>query len=94
MKYKIVNKFRFFTVLTVIAVVASIVFFTVIADAANSSDITLTTVSIEKGDTLWGLAQEYAGDNVDLRDYINQVIHINRLKSVNIHPGQIILLPQ
>jgi LysM repeat protein len=71
-----------------------IILFTTIVDAKDNCETKLVSVSIEKGDTLWRLASRYAEKNIDIRDYINEVIAINELKTVNIKPGQILYFPQ
>ncbi|MFZ5354208.1 MAG: cell division suppressor protein YneA [Bacillota bacterium] len=93
-KYKIINRFRFFTFLVIISIAISVILFTVIADAKEYNSHDTIQVTVERGDTLWGLAEKYAADNMDLRDYINDVIQINELKTANIMPGQVIILPQ
>ena len=43
----------------------------------------------KEGDTLWGIAKEYRGDDYDsIYDYIDEVMSINGLTSDQIHAGQ------
>lgn len=93
-RYRIINKFRFFTCFFLISMLVFIVLFTIIVDAKDNSETNLISVCIESGDTLWQLSNKYASRDMDIRDYINKVIEINQLKSVNIKPGQIINFPQ
>lgn len=46
---------------------------------------------IEQGDTLWSLAEEYARNEDDLRDWIHTVERINNC-SANIHYGDYIII--
>lgn len=53
-----------------------------------------TSVVIEGNDTLWSLAQEYAGSNYKtVEDYISEVMQINHLDSDEITAGNYLILP-
>ena len=60
------------------------------APASHSSQFTY--VSVHAGDTLWSLADEYAG-NTDHRDWIANLVSLNNLASNNLQPGQRLALP-
>jgi LysM repeat protein len=68
------------------------------AQASNQSSGNLgqgssfTYVSIHSGDTLWSLADRYAG-NADHRDWIADLVSLNNLSSNNLQPGQRLALP-
>jgi len=68
------------------------------AQASNSSvsakvaTANLHYVSVRSGDTLWSLAQAYA-PNQDPREWINQVVEINNLQSIELMAGQRIAIP-
>ena len=49
-------------------------------------------VSVRSGDTLWSLAQTYA-PKTDPREWINQVVSLNNLSSIDLVAGQRIALP-
>jgi hypothetical protein len=50
-------------------------------------------VVVMTGDTLWSLASAYQPKGRDIRDYVDEIIFINRLPSPVIHPGQALILP-
>ncbi len=66
------------------------------AQASNQTSVSQTTqftyVSVHAGDTLWSLADTYAG-NVDQRDWIANLVSLNNLASNNLQPGQRLALP-
>ena len=46
-----------------------------------------TTVVVQEGDTLWGIAKDAVGEEVDVRDVVRHIILNNNLKDGGIHPG-------
>ena len=46
-----------------------------------------TTVVVQEGDTLWGIAKDAVGEKVDVRQSIREIITENNLDGANIHPG-------
>ncbi|MCD8120240.1 MAG: LysM peptidoglycan-binding domain-containing protein [Lachnospiraceae bacterium] len=64
-----------------------------IANAAEGTDDVeykyYTTITVEKGDTLWDLAIEYYSEKYydSVSDYVDEVKTINGLKSDTIHEG-------
>ena len=49
-------------------------------------------ISVSAGDSLWKLAEKYA-PKADPRDWIDQVVSLNQLASIEVTPGQRIALP-
>lgn len=47
-----------------------------------------TSIEVQKGDTLWTIAQQYAGDDTDYASYIEEVKDMNQLTSDTIHVGE------
>lgn len=66
-------------------------FMTVFADAGQET--AYEKVVVEPGDTLWAIGSEYKPEGMDIRDYVNQIQHINGLSSSDIQVGQLLNLP-
>lgn len=60
--------------------------------AGSAPGATLEFVTVQSGDSLWGLAGKYAASQ-DPRDWIARVVIINALETVELTPGQQIALP-
>ena len=46
-----------------------------------------TSIYIEKGDTLWSIAEQYAYEGISTTDYISELKKINNLKDETIYAG-------
>jgi len=58
----------------------------------GSTQTSFTYVTVHSGDTLWSLADTYAGEQ-DPRDWIAGLVTLNALESNNLQPGQKLALP-
>lgn len=47
---------------------------------------------VQDGDTLWDIANEYAPDSMDVRDYISDVRECNSLDTLSIYPDMVLEL--
>lgn len=65
-------------------------FFTVLSH--NSDETQMSLVQIEKGDTLWTLADSFSG-NMPNEQWINEIMQENNLDSHKIVAGQSIKIP-
>lgn len=61
--------------------------------AGDDSTPAYTEVIVQEGDTLWSIAERYAGPDIDRRRAIYEIEVFNDLKSVSIYPGQAIRVP-
>jgi len=66
----------------------------IIANAAVSDDAKsdqnkyYTSISIEKGDTLWSIASNYVSGTKTISNYVNELKEINHLQTDCIYQGQ------
>lgn len=64
------------------------------ADNHLKKEKLVTSIRVEKGDTLWSIAKEHmTKEYKDLNDYINEIKHTNGLYSDTIHEGRYIIVP-
>ena len=82
--------------IAILAVTGSILFSTTKAQAApvEHSYKYYTSIQIQKGDTLWSIADSYITDEyVDKKAYIQEICSINNISQDAIHSGQYITIP-
>lgn len=66
----------------------------VIAEKSPSREKLVTSMRIEKGDTLWSIAERYMTEEYsDIHTYINEIKRSNGLTSDVIHEGAYIIIP-
>lgn len=64
------------------------------AATAETSYKYYTAIQIQKGDTLWDIANEYMTmEYMTVNDYIREVCTINRIDANEIHSGQYLTIP-
>lgn len=93
-KYKIVNKYRFFVLLSLILVILFTSMFLIVVNAKSTSTIVLVPVYVSEGDSLWQLSTQHSDGKIDIRNYIDKVMAINNLSNANIKPGDLLMFPQ
>ena len=68
--------------------------FRVAAGEKNHSRIEYRTYVVQRGDTLWGLADSYMGENFDNhQDYIEEVMWANGMDRAFVDAGQLLIIP-
>ncbi|MCZ2258739.1 cell division suppressor protein YneA [Sporosarcina sp. G11-34] len=67
--------------------------FSFIGTKKIGADFAVEEVTISEGDTLWGLSVQY-GDNISSEKWIEQVMKLNNLTSVNIQIGHDLKIPR
>lgn len=82
------------SVMAVVLIGGSISGFAKARRAAESSHKYYTSISIQPGDTLWGIASEYMTPEYDgIEDYIREVRKLNHLSDNGICAGQYLMIP-
>ena len=99
-KRKQIAKRRMILLLAALFVITlgSVVFGTIFSKAKNpSADITqfkyYKSITIEQGDSLWSIAEEYCTDEyANTYEYVDELKQLNSLTSETIHAGQHLLV--
>ena len=50
-------------------------------------------VQVQKGDTLWEIAEEYKMDGTDTEQMVDEIMEVNGLKNTNVRTGESIIVP-
>lgn len=62
--------------------------------AQNASYKYYTSIEIEKGDTLWDIAQQHiTPEYANIQAYVDEIKEINNLGDDEIHSGQYLMIP-
>lgn len=95
-KYRVVNRFRFISFLTVCILMTVLVLTAVIGiDRVSGMDVKrYTTVQVKSGDTLWNIAAEYGPDNQDIRQTVYEICKYNNVSADTLMAGQYITVPE
>ncbi|MBQ4425160.1 MAG: LysM peptidoglycan-binding domain-containing protein [Lachnospiraceae bacterium] len=76
------NMLGLFLFLAVLMILAALFFIRPSVRAEEEErNAVYTLVTVRQGDSLWSLAQEYAPEDTDIRDYIDLLCRVNNLKS-------------
>lgn len=92
-KYRIISKGRFIFFLAIPVILFFSFLFGMKVNAKNEIDLVFKSIYVENGDTLWSISNKYAPKSTDLRDYIDNVMEINQLKTSMLKPGQMLNVP-
>lgn len=90
-RYILKNRLRFFSFIFFISLVVFIIAYT--ASVSGYSEPSYITVTVQSGDTLWSIAQQYCDDNYDIREYIYNIKKLNNMKSSSLIANTSIIVP-
>jgi LysM repeat protein len=52
------------------------------------------TVTVQPGDTLWGLASAHAGPSADVQEIVDRISDVNHLQTGALQPGERLRIPE
>lgn len=92
------QRIMFISVLFVIvSIITGFVLFGSIRTQAAPADVSYkyyTSIQVQKGDTLWNIANVYMTEEyVDANEYIEEICSINHIDASEIHSGQYLTIP-
>lgn len=64
-----------------------------ITATAASEPVQIVTVIVDRGDSLWKIAERHDNNKIDLRKYIDIIQKYNGLENTVLQPGQRIKVP-
>ncbi len=82
---RIVNKYKFIRSMAILVFLIIAIFNISIA---KSNEAETMAYIVNKGDTLWTIAEENKSNNKDTRQYIYELKRINNMTTSNIYEGQ------
>ena len=92
-KYVLVNKRRF---IIIISVLVSIILSTLIIATTHTKGYSIpeySTIVVESGDTLWDIACENYGNDIDIRKMVSEIRKANGMNTSELSVGQVLLIP-
>ena len=94
-RYKIKNRFRFITFVTVMILILSFAVSGMFNNikAQSTKEQECIEVLVESGDTLWEIAKTYGSYDMDIRETVYNICQINHIKAEDLRAGQTILIP-
>ena len=91
--YKTQDKFRKKVIRYAAGLIAWVLIGTVYISAANKNDEEYIYHIVQSGESVWSIAYDTYGDDVDLRRMVRKIEKMNGIKQSVIYPGQIIEMP-
>ena len=89
-RYVLKNKRKFYSIIIVLSIMLTTVFFA--TNAYGYEGTSYDTITVHKGDTLWDLAGEYCKKG-DIRRFIYEIKKANNLTESNIYEGDELKIP-
>lgn len=94
-KHRIKSRIRFISFLVAVMLVSAAGFNLLLGtmDVRGETGETFVTVTVLDGDTLWNIAKEYLGDQMDIRVAVHRIIELNGITAEGLQPGQTLKIP-
>ena len=80
------------TIIMILLIVISIYAITKRYSELNSANYSEVEYTVQTGDTLWSIAEQYANVHQDLREYVYKIKQVNNISTSNLEVGQTIII--
>lgn len=92
-RYVLKNKRRFMIAVAIlVSIISSIIIVT--TRTQGYSEISCREIVIERGDTLWDIAVDKYGENIDVRKKVALIKKVNDMETSELFAGQVLLIPE
>lgn len=61
--------------------------------STETTNVYYEVVEIQKGDTVWSIAQSFMREEDNTKEYVDFILKFNHMSSAKILPGQNIIIP-
>ena len=94
MRYRIVNRTRFITFVTVLILLFYVIVAGIFskATALDNNRNSYVTIEVAEGDTLWDITRTYGNPKKDIGENIYDICKENGIKNSIIYPGEELLI--
>ena len=86
-----------FILVALMCIFIGCIFFSSLKTQAAPAEISYkyyTSIQVQKGDTLWHIANAYMTEEyADVNEYIEEICSINHIEACEIHSGQYLTIP-
>jgi LysM repeat protein len=90
-RYVLKNRKRFYIFIMILTVALTSILIVGTVSSAGADPV-YTSVTVEKGDTLWEIAKKYR-KNGDIRRFINEIEKVNDISDSTIYERDVLRLP-
>lgn len=91
-RYRIVNRKRFIKALVTVTAV-TVLSINAVSFGHCKRNYGTVSFTVNEGDTLWEIAEQYADESIDVRKYIKLIRKYNNLDTAEIMPGDVLVIP-
>ena len=97
-KFRVVNKFRFYSFISVMIILLSISVYHLFGSIKAYADSVIKDnyfeIVIEEGDTLWDIALKNKPEGMDVREMVYKIKKYNKMEEAYLYSGNTIKIPQ
>jgi cell division protein YceG involved in septum cleavage len=94
-RYRVKSRIRFVSFVFVLMLLAATGINGLLGslDARGETQQEFVTVTVTHGDTLWDIADQYLGNEMDIREAVHWIMTLNGISAEELQPGQTLKIP-